>query len=55
MPNPLLSVVIPPHNAAPFIGEALAGNYGQGHPAPDAQADNMLALKRSLDRRLRRT
>lgn len=33
--NPLVSVVIPLYNAAPFIGEALASIYGEGHPALD--------------------
>ena len=34
-PSPLVSVVIPLYNAAPFIGEALASVYGEGHPALD--------------------
>jgi len=53
MPNPLLSVVIPLHNAACNGGVKLA--RGQTLSFLDAYADHALALKRSLDRRRRRT
>ena len=53
MPEPLVKVVIPLHDAAPFMGEALASVHG--HPGPDACADHALAPKRVLDHRRQRT
>jgi glycosyltransferase involved in cell wall biosynthesis len=47
---PLVSVVVPLHNGAPFIGEALASVYGEGHQAldvivvDDGSTDGSLAL-----------
>jgi hypothetical protein len=53
MPNPLLSVVIPLHNAAGNWGVELT--RGQTLAFFNAYADYVLALKRWLDRRLQRT
>jgi len=55
MPEPLVKVVIPLHDTAPFVGEALASVHGRDHPCPDACADLALAPKRVLDRRRQRT
>jgi hypothetical protein len=55
MPKPLVKVVIPLHDTAPFVGEALASDHGHDHPGPDACADQALAPKRVLDRRRQRT
>jgi len=55
MPEPLVKLVIPQHDTAPLVGEALASVHGHDHPGPDACADHALAPKRVLDHRRQRT